>query len=223
MVGWLSHTVVVVAAVLAGWQALAESRDFCNEEILKGLRSEQASLRGRAFGAVDGRRRELIPLVLRLAREAEDVDAHRGKKERAIDVLGELRAEEAVPFLLDTIDFSPPTRHLEWGEYGHLPCVGALVKIGNRSAREIWKSRLQKADGQKLPLYLLVLKRVWGKEICTALTKAWLEKPLPDQHKKNLETALEYFKTSPTFTEDSRSAIRGTQTINRDQAPEDGH
>ncbi len=196
--------IVVTAAIVTGYQAAALCTELTNEGILKGLKSEEALERGKAFGVAARRRRELISSVLRLAREAEDVDAHRGKRERAVDVLGELRAAEAVPFLLDNIAFSPPTRHLEWGEYAHLPCVGALAKIGNLSAKEIWKNRLPQADERRLPLYLLVLKRVWGKEICIALTKSWLEKPLLEQHTKNLEAALEYFKNSPAFTEDSR-------------------
>ncbi len=194
--------------------------ELSNEEIFEGLISGDRQRQYDAFAAAGRRRLALIALALRIARKSRDHEsASRVEdfteelfgeiraKQLAVDMLGELRAEEAVPFLLDNIDFMPPM--LCWGvaEYEGLPCAKALVKIGDKAARAIWRKRLPKADERKLRLYLMVMKYVWGKELCLCLTEAMLEKPLEEQHKRNLEAALRYFEAIPEET-----GIRGTQT-----------
>lgn len=47
-----------------------------------------------------------------------------------IHLLGALRDEQAIPFLLDHIDFQDFSVSTEHSLQGHCPCLGALIKIG---------------------------------------------------------------------------------------------
>lgn len=162
----------------------------------KRLDSPETAVRREALIAVIRQRDATIGCALRLAHEPDDGKTYWGKKECGVRLLGEMRANEAVPFLLDNIGFRPATLSFDLTEFPDLPCVEALIRIGNPAAKEIWGKRLAAADKDTLPLYLAVLKHVWGKEICTLLIEKKLKSQPPPQglEKENLEAALKYFE-----------------------------
>ena len=189
-----SAVTVTLTVIWSANPAMAAGAGLDNEGILKGLTSGRVEERNQAVTAAIRRRHSLISSALQIARESHDGNITFGKKERAIRLLGEMRANEAVTFLLDNIGFRPPTPDFTLREYAGLPCVEALIKIGSQAARRIWEERLAKADERTLPLYLLVIKHVWGRDICRCLISAKLDSPLSDAAKANLRTALKYLE-----------------------------
>ncbi len=184
----------VGVAIMVSVQSVAVGAETTTAEIAKKLSSKKPLERQGAIGQAVKRRQKLISAVLKIAREAKDIDAAFGKKECAIELLGELRATEAVEFLVEHISIKTATPVLDLTEYDGLPCVEALVKIGNPSAKAIWTKYLPASTKKKLPLYLKVMKGVWGKETCTLLLNAKLKTKLPKGAKANFEAALKYFQ-----------------------------
>ncbi len=171
-----------------------EPKHKIDDAIIKGFSADDIRKRRKSLNALVDRRDAIISLALKLARKSDDGKTRFGTKECGIRLLGEMRAVEAVPFLLDNIGFAPATRFGDPSEYEGLPAVESLVQIGSPAAKEIWERRLASADKKTLPLYLMVLKNVWGKEICTLLLNAKLKTKLPKGAKANFEAALKYFQ-----------------------------
>ena len=175
---------------------LMPPKDSVNNDIHEKLESEQPADRQKAIDALAKHRRELIELALALAKQPDDGKTFVGKKECGIRMLGELRAEREVPFLLDQITFNPPGVDFVASELQGYPAVKALIKIGNAAAKDILDFRLSGADEKTRPLYAYILKRVWGPEIARTLVKEKLEGKLSGDERAAFQAALEYFESA---------------------------
>jgi hypothetical protein len=83
-----------------------------------------------------------------------------------LELLGELRAEEATGFLVEHIAIVPPGEVFDPGPEGTYPAAGALIRIGYPSVRTILREgfrRPRSEQEQKLMAY--VIERVLGGKI----------------------------------------------------------
>jgi len=159
-------TVMMTAFVQAGGAGKDDTRD-----VVAALKSVEK--REEAATKIIREREKRIHALIRLVKRKVDVSSPRGTMETAVRLLGALRAKEAVPVLIENIDYRPWVEDEFRGDV--LPCVDALIEIGCPAARAIWDKHLASATGKRLPLYAKVLKGVWGEKICILLLRARLE------------------------------------------------
>ena len=97
----------------------------------------------------------------------------------AIYLLGQLRAEEAVPDLLDIIDLDaePIMRYTAIQWHGRFPAQVALTKIGMPAVREISKRLPSESSAEKQKLFCTVVRDVLGQKP----GRMYLEFELPEQ------------------------------------------
>jgi hypothetical protein len=118
----------------------------------------------------------LIPIV---AKQRERYLPSFDEKLLAVQLLGEMRAAEAVEVLLDNIWFCPSPGVDEKVIEAGFPCVGALIKIGKPSVAGIMARldrQYQYRDMGILVMYHVVVRKVQGREASRALLQAELEK-----------------------------------------------
>lgn len=166
-----------------------------NVDVTK-VASPQSHERHATIMAIQEQRKVTIDGLIDIVRKRIQADQPFGAMEEAVRLLGTLRAKEAVPVLVQNIDFQPPvifdaTRIIV------PPCVQALIDIGIPSAQTIWAEHLLSATKEKLPLYLEVMKGVWGRDVCIFLLKEKLKGELTETEKVNLQAALDH----PIFKE----------------------
>jgi len=157
--------------------ANADERKRGKAEILKiHGRLREGLTKGRKIGdvaeyrgLVDG----LIAIVAKKRKKYEEYD----EKLLAVQLLGEMRAVEAVDVLLDNIRFCPPQDIPERGLETGYPCVFALIRIGKPCTPGILKRLGRKPDDKiVLVLYAVIIRRVEGSKPGGALLKRELEK-----------------------------------------------
>jgi hypothetical protein len=183
--------VIALVAVLGLVVALGGEKA---DDVDVGFRSRKMTERKAAYDAAVKRRHALIALAMKLAQEPDDGKTLFGRKECGVRLLGEMRATQAVPILVELIAFRPAAVVNDDSEYSGYPAVEALIGIGHPAAKTIWEKHLASADKKTLPLHLMVLSNVWGDEVCTLLLEARLKAKLPDKAKANLEAALQHFR-----------------------------
>jgi len=113
--------------------------------------SRQAEYRQRAISEVEN-----------IAREFIIIDSGKGIAKTAISLLGDLRAEESVPFLVNNLTFEvfyleankPQTKEDRY------PCVGSLIKIGQPSIELTVVKAERTEDDRTIQLSGYVVERV---------------------------------------------------------------
>jgi hypothetical protein len=121
---------LILLATAGWWSAYAQSTDT---ELARRLADPKA--RSFATSEILHSGAARIPELLRLA-EAPPASVNRTELFIALaDIFGELRTKEAIPFLIQNISLARWVRPNIWSKAsqvveGHLPAVGALIKIG---------------------------------------------------------------------------------------------
>ncbi|TET39631.1 MAG: hypothetical protein E3J72_00040 [Planctomycetota bacterium] len=162
------------------------------------LKSSDYDERERAAGSLIERRTKTISDLLEIAKLSDNNNSSKevfGRWEAAIFLLGELRAEEAVKFLVDNIGFTTPGSLMEDdSEYDGLPSVEALIKIGIPSTERIWANiGMDRLDKKTIQLYVLVLRYIYDaydQKDLRVLIESRLKKESSDDEKANLKELL---------------------------------
>jgi hypothetical protein len=107
-------------------------------------------------------RRGVIQRLLSIAQQNPQSPSE--KTRRAIEMLGELRAEEATEFLVDHISILPPGSFDEKTIETVYPAVGALIQIGYPSMRTILnRGFVKQRSEQEQKLMAHVIRGVLGR------------------------------------------------------------
>jgi len=139
-------------------------------DTLSNLRSEKPKEREEAVEAVLGARHTTTQAVLEIAREFVGRDDRKGTAKSAIILLGQVRATEAVPFLVEQLDFLvfyKESKRPQPTEDAH-PCVDALIRIGLPSLKPLLGRVQQTEDEKILRLASVVFEKVLDKKAAVA-------------------------------------------------------
>ena len=151
------------------------------------------------------RQKMIVALLALVAKPAQTPKDVMGKSD-AIQALGALRAVEAVPVLVQQVDFKNPysiSRAITIE--GSHPCVGALQEIGKRgslaSLAAIEQVKLTGLDAEqmkqaklRLQLLVIVIKGVEGADVAEFMIKAKAEKAPAGASRAALDAALQELK-----------------------------
>jgi len=115
--------------------------------------------------------------------------------EAAIEILGALRACEAIDFLVDSIEIESPLLVTDRRDPAEgYPSVQALISIGYPSVNSILARCAQEGDGKRIRLYALVLSGVLGKGAARAVVTSVLSQVADTNSRSRLTALLESLK-----------------------------
>lgn len=106
-----------------------------------------------------------------------------GSKARAIALLGELRAEEAVPVLMRNLTYEVAANVGGYGVKSDLavryPCTKALVAIGLPAVRPLVRKVLEPSDELERELALFALVRIQGVNVTRRILQEKIKSGVP--------------------------------------------
>jgi hypothetical protein len=176
---------------------------------VSGLTGKNLQDREKAAEAIRKQRAELIKMLVGFA--AEKVKPLPSSDPRFIEypwhdskhlatlLLGDLRAVEAVPVLLENLEYKNPrtlivTLLLDIG--GQYPAAEALSKVGMPAVKAtIDKLSSSTTSGKGSEICCWILKKILGVRLARLRLQIAIEETRDEAVKKNLSTALPYFKT----------------------------
>jgi hypothetical protein len=179
-------------------------------EEVSGLRSPNREQREQSADAIRKDREKLIKDLIELARKkvepvplngtiATPISWH-DTKHLSIILLGDLRAIEAIPVLLDNVAYLNVKSDVVYGaplDVGEAyPAVGALVKIGAPAIQPVLE-RLGDGvnDGRGGGNYCYVLEKILGEKLAKIRLQLAIDEARNERVKSNLEKAAQsYFK-----------------------------
>lgn len=192
-----------VLALSSSLFALSDTTTKC-PPILNDLRSRDIPTRAAARVRIVEDRKDLIRGLVNIVKEADDSDDKRcpgaGLKRTAIEILGEIRATEAVPVLYENLkheatlfdggmdDMANPGKRY--------PCVGSLVKIGSPALARAWYRVEMSDDPLERELCSWIIGQVESSQTARLLIERKLAKADPLK-KARLEAARSLLETMP--------------------------
>ena len=188
--------------------ALSAAKTVPDKSHVSALKSASMQERERAAEAVRKQRSDLIEELLELAAEKVEPGPSsdprfveypwHDSKHLAILLLGDLRAIEAVPVLLENLEYRNPRSivvNAPLDKGGWFPAVESLSKIGMPAiGPTIKKLGGYDEDGMGRGLCCWVIKKVLGEKLGRMRIEMAIEKSRDRRLKKNLDAALSYFK-----------------------------
>ena len=196
----------------------SKSETSAVEKCISGLTAENLKDREKVAEAIRNERAKLAKQLIELAAEkVEPLPSSdlrfveypwHDSKYLAILLLGELRTVEALPVLLENLEYKNPRRlegsYLDTG--GWYPAAEALSKIGMPAVEPTIKKLggyAQKNKGSELCCW--VLKKILGVKLARARLQIAIEETRDPTVKKNLTAALPYFKTEQEKAAEERA------------------
>jgi hypothetical protein len=193
----LTLIVLITSVVVIG-----DTSDLKSVAVLSELRSKDLSTRSAAKLRIIEERKDLIAGLIDLVKHSDDEEEKAfpgfGLKRNALELLGEIRAAEAIPILFENLthkvfvaqgslsDFSNPSKNY--------PSVGSLIKIGTPALEKTWYRIQMSDDPLERKLCCWILREVQGKEVAHKLMEEKAS-AIEDTHKKrNYEAALRLFR-----------------------------
>ncbi len=175
---------------------------------VQGLRSEDRTDREDVANAIRAARAQLIEDLIQLAKEPGQGVPIPGTQEvaypwheprhLAILLLGDLRASEAVPVLLENLGYKN-AREISGGmldKDAWYPAIEALSKIGMPAVDPTVNKLSQLGPKDKNgELCCWILKKILGAKLARARIQIAIEETQSETAKGNLKTALPYFMT----------------------------
>ena len=137
---------------------------------------------------------ELVAELVTLVDKGDKALAMEGSTELAVNLLGDLRAIDAVPILIKNIEFRGPGGQLENIRAAQYPCVRALAKIGAPSIKGIIERLGQGVTEKELRLFATICRLVDNDELAIARIQLALNKESFPPRKENLEKLLKLLK-----------------------------
>ena len=173
---------------------------------LDQLKSEERPVREKAAAELLRVQKDLVrTLLLELADRQDPRPGYRDRKELVIELLGDLRAIEAVPYLIKHLTYRVPYKRLEINPIQAYPCARALIRIGTPAYPEIW-SRLREPVNNELETRLVayIVRQIAGHEI--GLVRLEAARRDADNintvdggtQRKNLDDLIKHYKTKAT-------------------------
>ncbi len=183
------------------------------------LTSENLKDREKAAEAIRNEHTELIKLLIQLAKEKVDPLPSNDpcfaeypwhdSKHLSILLLGDLRAVEAVPVLLENLEYKNPKslyvdEPLDKG--GWHPAAESLSKIGMPAVEPtIKKLSSYEPNSKGSELCCWILKKIMGVRLARLRLQIAIEETQDKAAKKNLISALPYFKTDQEKAAEERA------------------
>ncbi len=167
---------------------------------LERLHSEQRELRVVAKREILEGHTKLIESLVKIVEEERANYEEEDKKKLAVEILGELRAAQAVPVLLDNLTFGPPGRVTELGLQNMLPCLATLIQIGRPAVEGVLGRLDQELPNKPIPVvfaYAIIIKTVEGEVAGKALLEDELNSrrtPPGSVKAANIRAMLKYFE-----------------------------
>jgi hypothetical protein len=172
-------------------------------ELLRGLKEKDPQTQNAVVNTLQRQRKELILGLLAIVDNRDLQRSNPYGVVKAIDLLGEYRASEAVSSLTTLLLFERVTQSgmpIEVGRGGGglrvepTPAVRALIRIG-RASVPLMLEKIQQDNGEAvLSRALTVMMGVEGDEgVIFLLRKAHTECKTP-QGKSNIESAMDYYE-----------------------------
>jgi len=181
------------------------------------LTTENLNDREKAAEAIRKERVQLIKQLIGLAAEKverlhpDDPKSSypwRDSKHLAVLLLGDLRAVEAVPVLLENLEYKNPrsivTEYLDKG--GWYPAAEALSKIGMPAVGPtIDKLGVSAQKSKSSELCCWVLKKILGVRLARLRLQITIEETRDEAEKNNLTSVLPYFRTEQEKAAEERA------------------
>jgi hypothetical protein len=194
--------VVLVAYLAAG---TAEERLQPEPDPIESLQSPDSAQRFAARSRIVQERRSLVQSLVKIARGgADDTPGKRAQLLRltspkclAIKLLGELRAEEAVPSLVQDLTYRVDTSIA--GTFGgrglgaRYPAAGSLAKIGNPAVPKLLGFLGKSTERVQRHVCVWTLIAIDGRDVARFRVERAIERCGLSRTKANLEAGLEYF------------------------------
>jgi len=195
----------------------SKSKNLDQHAGVSGLTAENLKDREKAAEAIRNERAQLIKQLIKLAAEkVERLHPDDPKssypwcdsKHLAVLLLGDLRAVEAVPVLLENLEYKNPrsivTEYLDKG--GWYPAVEALSKIGIPAIGPTIEKLGRyppKSKGNELCCWML--KKILGVKLARLRLQIAIEETRDEAVKNNFTTVLPYFKTEQEKAAEERA------------------
>ena len=164
------------------------------------ITSSDAAARVVAAQELREKRTSLIKCLLVIAEKQIKAGELHSSKELAIELLGEFRAEEAVPLLVSEIEFEAPVKILgDLDVAAAYPAARALAKVGIPAVEEIVRRLEGPASEKRMKLFATVFRLVDGDDIAVLRAELALKKAEGQQQKKNIEQLIELLKAKQWY------------------------
>lgn len=185
-------------------EALKSVNEQEREKVAEAIRQQHQEC---VQGLIELAAEKVKPTPSRTTQDSEYIRHH--SKHLAILILGDFRATEAVPVLLENLEYRNPnmlvvTTYPEEGQLYH--AAGALSKIGMPAVGPTIKklgSSAQKNKGGELCCW--VLKKILGVKLARARLQIAIEETRDATVKKNLTAVLPCFKTEQEKAAEERA------------------
>ena len=202
------YATLLTASMMSAWLPIASYSQETSEsptvstlnqqqKALKSLVSTNCDERLKAAIQLDGDRRELIKNLMKILNSTNAIEI----KIPAAVVLGEYQAEEAVPFLVNHLEWeaSQPNRggnqyaifDNEKDEIGSWPVSFPLVNIGMPAIPAVLKKITQTDDPKIIRVCLYICRRIEGMEVTQFRVQKLLDKVTDQTKKARIQAALE--------------------------------
>lgn len=188
--------VVAIGAMVGTMLLKAGSQNDHPGSDVAAVESPNATDRDRAAKAIiEERRRVVTELQDIVKRHIADEGERRKIAENAIRLLGELRADAAVPLLVENLTFEPePGKPLKgkrlvapWETY---PCVGALIDIGLPALDPLLASITTNEGPLRTGLTAVVIQKVLSDRVAFAYVQERLEQEQDEARRERLRALL---------------------------------
>lgn len=157
---------VLIASALLLWAPSGTSQGVTKGPLAKII-SEKRTLREEGKKEIRTRRKEVIGELLQIVNDVDLRRENRAAVLAAIELLGELRAKEAVPVLVSLLRFGRtgtiqdrPVRRIPEPPHLRAPAVQALIDIGVPSLGPVTKQLVALTDETEAK-YVLQLHCLW--------------------------------------------------------------
>jgi len=200
----LRRDVVLAVATLV---MLGAASFAAPEDPLPQLQATDAATRERASRKILAERDQLVAGLIALARQATTPEPHkRGRQEvpsypyrepkhLAIELLGELRASEAVEVLLGNLTYCNPVMYGSYRTWeSDFPAAVSLSEIGNPALGPALAKVARTDDELERELCCWIIERVEGEELAPIVLQLAIDKERYSGGKARLQAALEYLQ-----------------------------
>jgi len=198
---------IFVAGMLMSLMFLAAGKIITFD--ISGLESEKLEEREKTAETILKNQKEVIKQLIDFA--AKKVEPLRSESLKAVEypwrdnkhlsilLLGDLRASEAVPVLVENIEYENTKIIDVWGHLDkseRYPAVEALIKIGMPSVEPVIE-KMARYDKECVARYncVFIIERILGTHLAKEKLKIVIEQTKDPAVRKNLEAVLPLLKT----------------------------
>lgn len=162
-------------------------------EILEALRSPNVNAHVAAVKSVRGQRLHTISILYRAATQCTKDSTRSKSADLAMRLLGEIRAEEAVPMLVENIKFTVPPGGgaTSIKRFGSMPSVAALISIGLTSLDPLVKKVASADDDVVCERAAIVINQVLGTDMAILFVQDRGEREKDETKRQRLARLVE--------------------------------